>query len=83
MSAALVILPVIWATESLEMAEEHTESALAIQQEEDSETRQAPPEMAFYRKYTEAMLRRYMQMSTESGRVPSLLGRELRPLTRE
>ena len=35
------------------------------------------PEMAFYRKYTEAMLRRYLRMSTEAGRVPSLLGREL------
>ena len=32
---------------------------------------------AFYRKYTEAMLRRYMTMSFENGRVPSLLGREL------
>jgi hypothetical protein len=34
-------------------------------------------EVAFYRKYTEAMLRRYLRMSTEAGRVPSLLGREL------
>ncbi|MDE1163746.1 MAG: sigma factor-like helix-turn-helix DNA-binding protein [Acidobacteriaceae bacterium] len=35
------------------------------------------PELAFYRKYTEAMLRRYLRMATESGRVPSMLGREL------
>ena len=35
------------------------------------------PEMAFYRKYTEALLRRYLRLSTEAGRVPSLLGREL------
>jgi len=35
------------------------------------------PEVAFYRKYTEAMLRQYLRMSTEAGRVPSLLGREL------
>jgi predicted DNA-binding protein (UPF0251 family) len=35
------------------------------------------PELAFYRKYTEAMLRRYLRLSTEAGRVPSLLGREL------
>lgn len=34
-------------------------------------------ELAFYRKYTEALLRRYLRMSTETGRVPSLLGREL------
>ena len=33
--------------------------------------------LAFYRKYTEAMLRRYMTISMEAGRVPSLLGREL------
>ena len=35
------------------------------------------PEMAFYRKYTEGMLRRYLRCSMESGRVPSLMGREL------
>jgi|HubBroStandDraft_4_1064222.scaffolds.fasta_scaffold309157_1 hypothetical protein len=35
------------------------------------------PGLAFYRKYTEGMLRRYMEMSMQSGRVPSLLGREL------
>jgi len=34
-------------------------------------------ELAFYRKYTEAMLRRYLRLSMQCGRVPSLLGREL------
>lgn len=34
-------------------------------------------ELAFYRKYTEAMLRRYVSMSMEAGRVPSLLGKEM------
>jgi Sigma-70, region 4 len=34
-------------------------------------------ELAFYRKYTEAMLRRYLRLSMEVGRVPSLMGREL------
>lgn len=34
-------------------------------------------ELAFYRKYTEALLRRYLRMSTETGRVPSLLGKEM------
>ena len=33
-----------------------------------------PAELAFYRKYTEGMLRRYMYRSMEIGRVPSLLG---------
>jgi predicted DNA-binding protein (UPF0251 family) len=31
-------------------------------------------EVAFYRKYTEGMLRRYMYRSMEIGKVPSLLG---------
>jgi len=35
------------------------------------------PEVAFYRKYTEALLYRYMKLSMGAGRVPSLLGREL------
>jgi hypothetical protein len=34
-------------------------------------------ELAFYRKYTESMLRRYLRLSIQAGRVPSLLGREL------
>lgn len=34
-------------------------------------------ELAFYRKYTEAMLRRYLRLSTQVGRTPSLMGREL------
>jgi RNA polymerase sigma factor (sigma-70 family) len=32
------------------------------------------PELAFYRKYSETLLRRYMYRSMEIGRVPSLLG---------
>lgn len=35
------------------------------------------PQTAFYRSYTEAMLRRYGVLAMESGRVPSLLGREM------
>jgi predicted DNA-binding protein (UPF0251 family) len=41
------------------------------------ETRAPRVELAFYRKYTEGLLRRYVTMSTQAGRVPSLLGREL------
>jgi hypothetical protein len=45
-------------------------------QEQAGESRAAKPpvELAFYRKYTEGMLRRYMYRSMEIGRVPSLLG---------
>jgi hypothetical protein len=44
-----------------------------------AETPEAPValELAFYRKYTEALLRRYVKMSMEAGRAPSLLGREM------
>ena len=68
MSAALVILPMVWAT--------------AVQEEMDAVVevvtqQQATPELAFYRKYTEGLLRRYMRLSMEAGRAPSLLGREM------
>ena len=39
--------------------------------------RKVEPGLVFYRPYTESLLRRYMKMSMQSGRVPSLLGREL------
>ncbi len=54
--------------------------------EEQMKTPQATsllPKMAgdagypFYRKYTEGMLRRYSKLSMESGRVPSMLGKEM------
>ena len=35
------------------------------------------PELRFYRKYTEGMLRRYLRCSMDGGRVPSLMGREM------
>ena len=45
------------------------------------EDRKAPVAMAgqlaFYRKYTEGLLRRYVKMSMEAGRTPSLLGQEM------
>jgi hypothetical protein len=67
-AAAVVVLPVLWAT--------------AIDQKKVSEPAKKPlarvvPELAFYRKYTEALLRRYMKLSMEAGRAPSLLGREM------
>ena len=39
--------------------------------------RKVEPGLVFYRQYTEGLLHRYMKMSMQSGRVPSLLGREL------
>jgi hypothetical protein len=64
MSAAAAVLPFVW--------------AFAKQQPEVGKPRkQADPEVAFYRKYTEALLQRYVRMSMEAGRVPSLLGQEM------
>lgn len=34
-------------------------------------------ELAFYRKYTERLLERYVQMTMEAGRVSSMMGREI------
>jgi hypothetical protein len=104
MSAALVILPRVWATADASFAGGQRLTAIApaatfagmglgrkaphslrlVSAEADPQPSQPAavrsmpqPELAFYRKYTEAMLQRYMKLSFEAGRVPSLLGREL------
>ena len=70
MSAALVILPMVWATASA--------PAKPVEKlPEPGEQRRTAPETAFYRKYTEGLLRRYVRLSMEAGRAPSLLGREM------
>jgi len=61
------ILPFLWAVGDNLPAENETRQP----------PRAIPPDIAVYRRYTEAILRRYMVMSLEAGRVPSLLGREL------
>jgi hypothetical protein len=67
MSAA-VVLPFVWALA--------TERPIP-QRPAETVDNAVEPQMAFYRKYTEAMLRRYVRMSMEAGKVPSLLGREM------
>jgi len=84
------ILPQVWATASLANAAEAVyqrkgphclrlvqAAAEEIVWELPKAERTPSTGLAFYRKYTEAMLRRYMKLSMERGRVPSLLGREL------
>ncbi len=44
--------------------------------EEKQSRKQPKPELAFYRKYTEAMLRRYVRLSLTVGRMPALLGHD-------
>ncbi len=90
MSAALVILPVVWATASASGGKTHVagarkpvasvKSAAAVAMEPAAvveQPKRTAPEVAFYRKYTEGMLRRYVRLSLEVGRAPSLLGREM------
>ena len=69
MSAAAQVLP--WVQASIAPA------PLSVSEQARNRPRPVSPELAFYRKYTEAMLRRYVSMSLEAGRVPSLLGKEM------
>jgi hypothetical protein len=68
MSAAAVILPFVWAIGN----EQAVQGSL-----EEEPRKPVEPQMAFYRKYTEALLQRYVRMSMEAGKVPSLLGQEM------
>jgi hypothetical protein len=70
MSAALVILPAVWARAA-------SERSKMLPKVGEVKARRAAPQVAFYRKYTEGILRRYVRLSMEAGRAPSLLGREM------
>ena len=82
MSAACAILPFVWATALLPEVIDSRGVASVRMLPIAAAARSIPtdptrPEPAFYRKYTEAMLRRYVKLSMEAGRAPSLLGREM------
>jgi hypothetical protein len=66
--SASVILPFVWATEW---------SQVVPQRPIEVSREPVPLKMAFYRKYTEGMLSRYVRLSMEAGRVSSLLGQEM------
>lgn len=68
MSAAASILPFVWAIGA---------ELPVMSEPADLSSKPLEPHMAFYRKYTEAMLRRYVRLSMEAGKVPSLLGQEM------
>jgi hypothetical protein len=74
MSAAAAVLPYVWAVQD---AQTRLRRQVEAAQATRAELYSVEPEMAFYRKYTEAMLRRYVRMSMEAGKVPSLLGQEM------
>ncbi len=82
MSAAILIpviqplvLPFVWAMEDL--------TAVSMPRPDKPDKPNVRPNkplargVGFYRRYTEAILRRYVKMSMEAGRAPSLLGREM------
>lgn len=69
MSAALVVQRV-----QARGTAQRDAAAPAVQTAAPAADATAEVEVAFYRKYTEGMLRRYMYRSMEIGRVPSLLG---------
>ena len=79
MSARVMVLPVIYgAAEAGVAARTGIETMHAVTATSEPMVRGAErPELAFYRKYTEGMLRRYLRLSMEKGRVPSLLGQEM------
>lgn len=77
-----VTVPRIWAVAeparvSIEPKRSPAEAMRALIGEGQPALPEPKVELAFYRKYTEAMLRRYLRMSMEVGRVPSLMGQEL------
>jgi len=69
--------PIPFPTHDDETVMNATPDGAAAVVEAPAEVEAPPCELAFYRKYTEAMLRRYVRLSMAVGRVPSLLGREL------
>lgn len=82
MSAALQ-LPMVWGTSGPQRAwtsEDHAKPEGKVRpkepaQEEGSAEQTAPTtSVAFYRKHTESMLRRYLYASMQVGRAPSILG---------
>ena len=78
MSAAAAVLPFVWAKSAVELVEQGAgESVLQGHGKPVQEAAEVAPEIAFYRKYTEGLLRRYLRCSMEAGKVPSLLGKEM------
>jgi hypothetical protein len=81
MSAALQ-LPVVWAASNPQVGWQHDQKtwekrpAERLQIKPPAKVPAAAPEvsLAFYRKHTENLLRRYLYASMQVGRAPSILG---------
>lgn len=78
MSAALQ-LPMAWETSAVQedwrIERRRWERKPAVQAQAEPAAAQAepPPNLAFYRRHTESLLRRYLYASMQVGRAPSLL----------
>ncbi len=80
MSAALQ-LPMVWGTGGTEKAwpeKQRTEETRPVEtarlKREEKPEGEPDVSLAFYRKHTESMLRRYLYASMQVGRAPSILG---------
>ena len=67
MSGTLLVLPCVQATGS----------GTKLKPKRTPKPNLVAPEWTFYRKHTEGLLRRFMRCSLQSGRVPSMLGKEM------
>jgi len=78
MSAAAV-LPMVLASQRHDVEQPASRMGKVLDPGRWSEEPEAAlvPELAFYRRYTEGMLRRYMRLAMETGRVPSLIGQPM------
>src|SRR4249920_2705480 len=73
MSAAMM-LPVVWGEGVVKAAV----GGVAVKRQSNAVENERPAEeLAFYRKHTQLMLRRFMHMSMQMGRTPSLLGEQV------
>ena len=73
----LITLPHVWAVASGAKAQAGKAEAETVGGAAKQSLGVPKAELGFYRKYTETLLRRYVQMSMEAGRVPSMLGRSV------
>jgi hypothetical protein len=82
MSAAAAVLPYVWAfaqvdQEIQEIQEIQEPASLLPEPRFQRPAHLLRRDVAVYRKFTQAMLHRYLRMSMEAGKVPSLLGQEM------
>ncbi len=73
------VVPRVWAVAAPQPVrkESATTRAVAAKAEGTREVCTPVEELGFYRKYTERLLSRYVQMTMEAGRVSSMMGREV------